>query len=88
MKKYIIIILLTITTIMNLNAQSDRFFERHDEDRRESNDEWCKFVLLPQEHGVNYNYPADDVPVTTGAFLLMEMGLLYVMIKRNRNTDS
>lgn len=73
---------------MSLNAQSDRFFEYHDECGRESNDEWCKFVLLPQEHGVNYNYPADDVPITTGALLLMGMGLLYGMIKKCGNPDS
>ncbi len=88
MKRSIIVLVLMILSIMNLKAQSDAFFNYHDEYSRESNEEWCKFVLLPQEHGVNYNYPADDVPLIGGSLLLMEMGLLYGVIKKHRNTDA
>ena len=76
-----------IISIMSLNAQSDGFFNYRNECSRDDNNEWCEFVLLPQ-HGVSYNYPADDVPVTAGVFLLVEMGLLYGMIKKCKNTDS
>lgn len=76
-----------MVSIMNLNAQSDRFFKYRDEYSRENDQNWCEFVLLPQVHGINYNYPADEVPVSDGVFLLMEMGLLYGMIRKCKKTD-
>lgn len=76
-----------IMSIVSLKAQSDGFFNYRDEYSRESNDEWCEFVLLPQ-HGVSYNYPADDVPITAGVLLLVEMVLIYGVIKKYKNTDS
>lgn len=92
MRKYIISIILTILAVMNINAQmpdlnyskfngkSDGFFENH---YRENVADEYDLLLLPQVHGLEYNYPADDVPIGYGLLLLSAFGILYEIKKRH-----
>lgn len=67
-----------------LNAQTDEFFS-YQYERRENNDnEWSELVMLPNTHGLNYNYPADNVPIGTGLWLLAGLGWAYVSRKKGK----
>lgn len=55
------------------NGQSDGFFRCHDEFRKINNEDY-ELILLPKKHGLDYNYPADDVPLGQGLLLLSALG--------------
>ena len=95
MKKHLISIVLIIIFVMNVKAQniktsgymqisgkSDGFFGYNDEFRKVNNDEY-ELILLPKTHGLDYNYPADNVPIGQSLMLLSAFGVLYA-IKRKR----
>ena len=84
MRRCIIAILLVLCRISAI-AQSDVFFIYGEGIRYiEKNDEY-KMVLLPEQHGLEYNYSADSAPLETGCMLLLGMSLLYTKVKkRNR----
>jgi hypothetical protein len=88
MKKYIVLMLLIMLSVMRVEAQSDTFFKYHDEQHRDNNEEWKELVLLPKVHGLDYNYPADDAPISSGALLMLKMGILYGLMKKRENTDT
>ena len=62
------------------NGQSDGFFKCHKEFRKINNGDY-ELMLLPEKHGLDYNYPADDVPLGPGMLLLSALGVLYVIKK-------
>lgn len=64
------------------DGQSDGFFRCHNEFRKANDDDY-ELILLPENHGLDYNYPADNVPLEQGLLLLSAFGLLYVIKKDN-----
>ena len=64
------------------NGQSDGFFRCHNEFRKINNEDY-ELIMLPKKHGLDYNYPADDVPLGQGLLLLSALGMLYVIKKDN-----
>ena len=66
---------------MQISGQSDGFFRYNDEFRKINNDEY-ELILLPKTHGLDYNYPADNVSIGQGLLLLSALGVLYVIKKR------
>ena len=42
--------------------------------------------VLPNDE--DYNYPADDAPISSGALLMIKMGILYGFMKKRENTDT
>lgn len=78
------VILLVMTIIINAaaNAQSDGFFTYHLECSERNNDEWGELLLLPNTHGLDYNYPANSVPISQGLSVMLLMGIVY-LIKKN-----
>lgn len=81
MKKYIISIIITLAFFMNLSAQNDGFFMYQYEQREDKDNDWSEILLLPNAHGLDYNYPA-DVPLGTGLLLLAGMGIGYGVFKK------
>lgn len=79
MKKtlYIVIaILLSLT--MDMKAQSDSFFQNHHKYREiDSDNEWGQLLLLPDEHNVDYNYPANDAALGNELLIMLAMGFTY-----------
>lgn len=75
----ICMILISVET----KSQSDGFFSYQNE-LREYEDEWGRFVLLPEIHGLDYNCSADNAPIESGLLMLMVMGVCYGMQKRYR----
>lgn len=81
MKK--ILLLITIGIGINVNAQSDGFF-RYQYEYREEDNGWNKLIVLPNEHGLDYNYPADSAPIGTGLLLMSGMGLAYANYRKRK----
>lgn len=75
--------MLIVGLSMNVNAQSDGFF-RYQYEYREEDDEWNMLIVLPNEHGLDYNYPADSAPIGTGLLLLSGMGLAYANCRKRK----
>lgn len=82
MKK--ILLLITIGIGINVNAQSDGFFRYQYEYREIKNEEWNELILLPNAHGLDYNYPVDNVPIGTGLLLMSGMGLAYANYRKSK----
>ena len=83
-----------MVSVININAQidgtfghtqisrkSDGFFRYNDEFRKVNNDEY-ELILLPKTHGLDYNYPAENVSIGQGLLLMSALGVLYVIKKR------
>lgn len=81
MKRVVIIFMFAF--VIEVNAQSDRFFEYRYEYRDSMNDEWTEMLLLPDTHGLDYNYPA-EVPLETGVIILVGAGICYAFYKQCR----
>lgn len=79
---------LIIISAVNVKAQSDVFFRYHEVDNRDNDAGWRELVLLPKEHGLDYNYPADDAPIASGTLLLIEIGILYGVMRKCKETDT
>lgn len=85
MKKLFYILIVTmLSSTMDLCAQSDGFFMKYNEKREEINDEWGQMLMLPDEHNVNYNYPADDVSLGNEVLMVLGMGVVYAGCRRKR----
>lgn len=82
MKKLLLIITFTFIISANVNAQSDGFFADKYDYRENNSEEWGELLLLPKTHGLDYNYPADNVPITHGLPVMLAMGIVY-LIKKN-----
>lgn len=81
MKKIIVIMIIMLALSLRLSSQTDKFFSYHHENRESK--EWSEVVLLPNVHGLDYNYPADEAPLSSGYFLLVAMAIGYiVLVKR------
>lgn len=81
MKKITITIIITLAFFMNLSAQNDGFFMYQYEQREDRNNDWAEILLLPNAHGLDYNYPP-ETPLGTGLLLLAGMGIGYGVLKR------
>lgn len=66
---------------VNVNAQSDGFFRYQYEYRDGWDQEWNELILLPSEHGLDYNYHADSAPLTSGLLMMVCMGIGYCVSK-------
>ena len=69
-----------IVLAMNIKAQSDGFFRYHEikGDRHGENG----MLLLPDVHGLEYNYPAVNAPIGNGLLLLSSLGVLYLVNRK------
>lgn len=76
MKKlsYIMIIIM-LSLVMNLKAQSDGFFISYNQRMGEEDEEWGELLMLPDKHNVDYNYPADDASIGDGLLIMLGMGI-------------
>ena len=75
--------MLIVGLSMDVNAQSDGFF-RYQYEYREEDNGWNKLIVLPNEHGLDYNYPADSAPIGTGLLLMSGMGLVYANYRKRK----
>ena len=87
MKKCIIAILLVFVIEFASKAQSDGFFMYNRGYKYIENDEY-EMVLLPKQHGSEYNYYADNAPLESGCLLLLGMGLVYMKFKYKQKTEA
>lgn len=78
------LLLLIMGLGINVNAQSDRFFRYQYETDENKNTEWCELILLPPEHGLDYDYYADSVPLTSGLILMIGLSLGYGIHKNRK----
>lgn len=82
MKKILLMIVLGLG--LNMNAQTDSYFIFNYEHRETDNEEWSQILLLPDAHGLHYNYPA-DVALDNGLIILVGMVIIYgIMIKNDK----
>ncbi|MBR6774190.1 MAG: hypothetical protein IKM23_00540 [Bacteroidales bacterium] len=84
MKKCVLLITMFFCLVVCLNAQSDGYFSYHDEYRYDRDSEWNELIMLPPVHGLEYNYPADDVPLCSGLLLMAGMSLIYMNNKKKK----
>lgn len=85
MKECIMTILLVLVLEFALMAQSDGFFMHKRYDYIVADDEY-EIILLPKQHGLDYNYYADKAPLGSGCLLLLGMGLIYAKFKHKIET--
>ena len=83
MKKYILITLILGLNIYT-NAQSDGFFLYNNGCRGDYDNEWSELIMLPPSHGLDYNYPADNVPLGTGLLIMTGMGVVYLIRRKGK----
>lgn len=83
-KLFYILIVTMLGLTMDLSAQSDGFFINYNERKKEINDEWGHMLMLPNEHNVNYNYPADEVSLGDEVLMVLGMSVVYAICKRKR----
>lgn len=77
-------IMLLLGVNINLVSQFDYFFQNDENYYNEDDYRWNE-LFLPEQHGCNYNYYADDAPTGTGGLLLVGMGLAYLKLKKCSN---
>ena len=85
MKKLITIIIFAIAFGMNVNAQNDGFFSSGNYSEYRSNQEiWGQDMpVLPGQHGVNYDFAAEQAPVGSGLLLLGGLAIFYAKRKKS-----
>lgn len=84
MKKCVMVIIFVFGLGIRVMAQVDGYFYNSRFKTFKNNNE-CE-VLLPDQHGLDYNYYADNAPLESGCLLLLGMGLLYAKY-RIKSTD-
>lgn len=85
MKKLLCVIIAIILGLTeDLGAQSDGFFLRYDEYQEKEGDEWGELLLLPDKHNMDYDYPADGVPLDAGLLIMSGMGVAYANCRKNK----
>lgn len=82
MKKCILILLILGLNIYAI-AQSDAFFSYNNSYREDDDSEWNELIMLPPSHGLDYNYPAESVPISTGLLLMAGMGIVYAKCRKD-----
>ena len=82
MKGYIIVILFLFGLGISMMAQTDTFFMYGEGFRYIKKDNGYEMILLPEQHGLDYNYYADNAPLGSGCLLLFGMGLAYAKFKK------
>ena len=85
MKKTIMTIIFAVAFGMNLSAQNDGFFSSGSYSEYRSNQEiWGQDMpVLPGQHGVNYDFAAEQAPVGSGLLLLGGMAIFYAKRKKS-----
>lgn len=84
MRRFLCIIILVLMPAVNLRAQSDRFFVNHYEYREDMSDEWGELLLLPDRHDLDYDYPADNVPLDAGLLMMIGMSMTYAKVRKRK----
>lgn len=82
MKKCFLIILILGLNICT-NAQSDGFFSYDNRCREDDDSEWNELIMLPPDHGLDYNYPANNAPLGMGLLIMTGMGIVYLTRKKD-----
>ena len=49
------------------------------------NDTGFEMILLPSQHGWEYDYYAEDAPLESGCLLLLGMVMMYAKFKKQNN---
>lgn len=75
-------VILSLT--VDLRAQSDGFFESYRGWQEKEDDEWGELLLLPDKHNVDYDYPADSVPLDAGLLIMSGMVMAYAHYRKNK----
>lgn len=83
MKKYIIALVFALGLVMNLNAQSDGFFNYSESGESNRSDSWGTMPTLPSAHGLTDHQ--DAVPLGSGIVLLAGLALAYGRKRRINN---
>lgn len=81
MKGYVMALVLVFGLDISMMSQTDGFFYSSRFKSLGNNDRY-ETILLPKEHGLDYNYYADNVSLGSGCLLLLGMGLVYVQYKK------
>ena len=76
--------ILTIGFNVCINAQSDVFFSYQYEYREEKDSEWNELIMLPPNHGLDYNYPADNAPLGAGLLIMTGMSVVYLTRRKDK----
>lgn len=82
MKEYIIVVLFLFGLEISIIAQTDTFFMYGDGFRYIKKENGYEMIMLPEQHGLDYNYYADKVSLGSGCLLLLGMGLAYAKFKK------
>lgn len=82
MKEFVIIMMIIFGCIIDVNSQSDSFFSYQQEYRYDNDSEWEELIMLPKTHGLDYNYPAGDAPLSSGSIILVGMGICYGLYRK------
>ena len=83
MKKCILILLILELNIYAI-AQSDAFFSYNHSYRADDDSEWNELIMLPPNHGLDYNYPANEASLGTGLLIMTGMGLTYIKHRKRK----
>ncbi len=84
MRKYLVLMIIVFGFNPIINAKSDGFFKYYFERRDDGEFEWKELVLLPNVHGLDYDYPAENVSIGTGLLLMTGMGLVYAKSRKKK----
>lgn len=83
MKGYVIVVMFVFGLVISLTAQTDGFFTWAMDDNYMKNTKY-ELLQLP-EHGSDYNYCADNVPLESGCLVLLGMAIAYAKFKKQNN---
>lgn len=84
MKEFVIIMIIVFGCVIDVNSQSDGFFSYYQEYRNDNDSEWEELIMLPKTHGLDYNYPANEAPLSSGLILLVGMGICYGFARNSK----
>ena len=83
MKGYAVVLFLVLGLDIGGMAQTDVFFMYKNKFTYKGVGDEYEAILLPKQHGLDYNYYADNVSLESGCLLLLGLGLLYVVMENN-----
>ena len=85
MKKHIMTKIFAIAFGINVNAQNDGFFSSGNYSEYRSNQEiWGQDIpVLPGQHGVNYDFAAEQASLGSGLLLLGGLAIFYAKRKKS-----
>lgn len=70
--------------VIDVSSQSDSFFSYQQEYRYDNDSEWEELIMLPKTHGLDYNYPANEAPLSSGLIILVGMGVCYGLSRKSK----